>query len=455
MHERERPTRRALLATVSGGAAALAGCTDVFSDEESNDGSGGDDAPETAEEVVGALVDDLAAEEFESAADWFSPEVTSQQLVAQLERLWMGLSGAGDEYEEIAGTETTTVQGTQAVLATLQFTQAAADLRVLHDDQQRLHGASIVGQHERADYVDGAAFDERTVELPTDDCIIEGTLTVPDADGEVPGVVLVHGSGPVDRDQTVGASGSAIQPNKPFKDLAEGLASQGVAVLRYDKRTYACNVDPADATFDRIVVADTLAAVDRIRDVESVGSVAVVGHSLGGMAMPQILDRADGLAGGVALAAPARPLEDVALSQFEYLADVGEYTLELNQTQLQSARRMADQIKNGEYERHETLFQESGAFWDSIADYDQVATAKRLDAPLLFVQGERDYRVSPEEDFERWRSELGDGASFESYERLNHLFVPGYGPSVPEEYLVANNVAEQVVTDVADWVIEL
>ncbi|MFC6727641.1 hypothetical protein ACFQDG_03190, partial [Natronoarchaeum mannanilyticum] len=301
--DKRESTRRSLLAGVTTAtAASVAGCTGLFSDDpgdgddpspgENNESTGDDGEPETPEALVTAMVGDLSAGEYERAAERFSSEIASQdRLVAQLERLWMGLTAAGNEYVEIAETETTTVQGRSAVVATLAFAEADADLQVTHTDDPQLLGAVVVGEYASPSYVDANSFEERTVELDVEDCLIEGTLTLPDADersssspdsqarqdadGEVPGVVLVHGSGPVDRNESRRGS-----PNKPFKDIAEGLASNGVAALRFDKRTYACNVAPAEATFDRIVVSDTLAAVDRIRQAEPVGPVAAVGHSL-------------------------------------------------------------------------------------------------------------------------------------------------------------------------------
>src|SRR5206468_4132840 len=77
-------------------------------------------------------------------------------------------------------------------------------------------------------YVDTSLFEEREVRLGSA-C---GTLSLPHADGPVPAVVLLSGSGAHDRDETIGR-------NKPLKDIAWGLASRGVAVLRFDKVTYA------------------------------------------------------------------------------------------------------------------------------------------------------------------------------------------------------------------------
>ena len=88
---------------------------------------------------------------------------------------------------------------------------------------------------------------------------LPGTLTIPDGSGPFPAAVLVHGSGPNDRDETVGA-------NHVFKDIAEGLSSRGIVVLRYDKRTYAYrSVVPRNIGIDDEVIQDAVAAVKLLR----------------------------------------------------------------------------------------------------------------------------------------------------------------------------------------------
>ncbi len=89
------------------------------------------------------------------------------------------------------------------------------------------------------DYAVAGAYTEREVTVGSGEWALPGTLTMPAGPGRFPAVVLVHGSGPNDRDETFG-------PNKTFKDLALGLASRGVAVLRYDKRTkvYGAKIAP-------------------------------------------------------------------------------------------------------------------------------------------------------------------------------------------------------------------
>ena len=107
---------------------------------------------------------------------------------------------------------------------------------------------------------------------------LPGTLTLPAGTARVPAVVLVHGSGPHDRDETVGV-------NKPFLDLAEGLAAQGIAVLRYEKRTRVAPLSFIGRRFtvNDEVVDDAVAAVQLLRTEPGIdpARIVVVGHSLG------------------------------------------------------------------------------------------------------------------------------------------------------------------------------
>ncbi len=131
---------------------------------------------------------------------------------------------------------------------------------------------------------------------------------------------MVHGSGASDRDETVGA-------NKPFRDLAYGLAERGIAVIRYDKRTKVYGADSAPAgkeiTFDEESVDDALSAIKLARSIPTINPerIYILGHSLGGTLAPRIVQRSDKVpAGIILLAGAARPLEDLFISQVKFLA---------------------------------------------------------------------------------------------------------------------------------------
>ena len=132
--------------------------------------------------------------------------------------------------------------------------------------------------------------------------------------------MLVHGSGPNDRDETLG-------PNKPFRDLAWGLADRGIAVLRYDKRTSVYGGKMAgnkNLTVREETIDDALLAVKLLRGRPDIDPkrIFILGHSLGGMVAPRIGADDPSLAGLIILAGATRPLPDVAREQLEYIASL-------------------------------------------------------------------------------------------------------------------------------------
>lgn len=155
---------------------------------------------------------------------------------------------------------------------------------------------------------------ERELKVGVEAFPLPATFTAPAGKWPWPLLVLVHGSGPQDRDESFG-------PTKPFQDLAWGLAAKGVAVLRYDKRTAVFGAksapDPARLTVKEEVVEDAATIVAQAKALPGVdpARVFVLGHSLGGYLMPRILRAAPSVAGCVILAGSARPLEDLVLEQ--------------------------------------------------------------------------------------------------------------------------------------------
>lgn len=264
--------------------------------------------PETLKQRAQAFLRLLADGQFEQAHQHFTDRAASVITVDRLENAWTDTAGQKGVLEQFASTsyEGTNANGRKVVVVVAEF----ADGR-----QQFTFGFTEAGiaafritepttaEWTPPAYADESTFSEREVTLDTaGECSLGATLTLPDGDASVPGVVLVHGNGPQDRDETVG-------PNKTFKDLARGLATRGIAVLRYDKRTYACDVDLAEVTIDDVVTDDALTAVERLRAVDRVDGVFVAGHSFGGLLAPRIANRDGDLAGVVMLApSPARPM---------------------------------------------------------------------------------------------------------------------------------------------------
>jgi predicted alpha/beta hydrolase len=155
----------------------------------------------------------------------------------------------------------------------------------------------------------------------------------------------VHGSGPLDRDETVFA-------NKPFRDLAWGLASQGIAVLRYEKRTkqHAAKLGAIGGpwTLKEETIDDVLAAVALLRQTAGieVTRIFVLGHSLGGMLIPRIGTRDAPIAGFIVLAGATRPLEDMILEQTTYLVSLEGSISQEKQAHLDEITKQVAHIKS-------------------------------------------------------------------------------------------------------------
>jgi dienelactone hydrolase len=297
-------------------------------------------------------------------------------------------------------------------------------------------------------------YDDRPVVVGVDPWRLPGTLSVPRSSRPVPGVVIVHGSGPVDRDGTVGSV-------KPYRDLAVGLAAAGVAVLRYDKRTVVHGARVAsipnptvkDETIDDAVAAAAL--LRRARGVDG-GRVFILGHSMGGMLVPRIAKAESGAAGFILMAAPARPLEDVILEQVQYIASADGVVTDAEKSQVDSVRRIVDRIKDPNLQPSTPASELLGvpaSYWLDLRGYDPVVEARGIRARVLILHGGRDYQVT-DVDFQRWQAAFSTvpAVRLKRYPRLNHLFVPGSGPSTPAEYQRPGHVDASVIRDIADWI---
>jgi len=299
-------------------------------------------------------------------------------------------------------------------------------------------------------YADQTAFHEVDLPVGSEPWMLPGVLAVPEGPGPFPAVVLVHGSGPNDRDETVGGT-------RPFKDLAWGLASRGIAVLRYDKRTHVhgARMDP-EIGLDEEVVLDALAALARVREQVEVqeSRVFLLGHSLGGIMAPSIASRDGRLAGLVVLAAPARPFFQVLKDQLGYLAGLEPDPGAPGRVQLDSLADLVTRVEAGDAAEDQVILGAPPAYWREVAGVDPVGGASELSVPMLILQGGRDYQ-STAEDLSLWKDALGDrtNVTLKLYPKLNHLFVPGTGMATPEEYSTSRgHVAEEVIEDLSAWI---
>ncbi|CAM3047059.1 alpha/beta fold hydrolase [Paenibacillus sediminis] len=286
---------------------------------------------------------------------------------------------------------------------------------------------------------------------------LPGVLTLPKGEGKFPVVVLVHGSGPNDRDESIGGS-------KMFRDLAGGLANKGIAVLRYDKRTreYPIRSDFPKFTVKEETIDDAIYAVQALKAEEKIDTsqIYVLGHSQGGMLIPRILeaDTDKSIAGAMLMAAPSGSLEDLVIKQYEgaieryRAAGVPESAI----AQIEQVIQYYKIIKDPQYSK-DNLPQQfplgNAYWWYDFRNYSGPEIAKKQQVPLFIAQGENDVQVD-KSNLDVWKQDLAGRSNvvYKSYPALTHLFVPYDKPSTGNEYALSANVPEQVVLDLADWI---
>ena len=304
-----------------------------------------------------------------------------------------------------------------------------------------------------------AGLTEREVTVPGP-VPLPGTLTLPAGKGPFPALIIVHGSGAGDRDLTMGPQ-PPLSLIKPYRDLAWGLAQQGVAVLRYDKRTKVAPMWFMGKTFTvwDESVQDALAALTLLRQQPEVNAARtyMIGHSLGGMLAPRIA-KADGKLAGVILMAGATraKLVDQVERQLAYIQSVSPAdsgAVKAQRAQLEPLLARIRALTPADSANPQILFGAPARYFLDLDAYDPAATLRELPLPLLVLQGLRDYQVTPDQ-LDDWIKALGarQDLTLKRYEGLNHLFLRGEGPPSPADYSKPGNVDPQVLLDIAGWV---
>ena len=349
-----------------------------------------------------------------------------------------------------------TAQAPYVVTIPMRFAWATVDGIVACDADGAIAGFHLVPRPEPEVQAKDASFEAEQDRIQSAGIELGATFYRPRStskEASFPLVVLVGGSGPMDRDSTIGA-------NKPMRDIATGLVRKGIGVLAFDKRTFTHPEKPI-ATVDDEIVDDAVAAIRHGVHHEGVDTsrVFVLGHSLGGTMAPRIALRSSELAGIIVLAPLVEPLDEAYLRQLRYLADRDGKIDESEQAILDDAvaaeQRLGD-ARQGLAPDGPLPLGIPMSYWKDLWSYDPVTIARKVDRPVLALFAGRDYQVLADESKKKWQAGLDGGPSLRVhvYPMLGHTFMPMADPPDPMLLLEPAHVHSSVIDDVAAWILE-
>lgn len=402
--------------------------------------------------------------EFDDVVELFEPDA-AKEFVASLKkgelatflsdeptfvfrRCRRALEALYGDIESTTVSEPTETEGYIRVSVTFHCENGTTQLGLQFNQEGAITELSFLDSYTPPSYVETEVIEECSVTIDCGDIELDGVVTMPTEADNPPIAVLVLGAGELDKDYTSG-------PNQFFKDLAWGLAMEGIATLRYDKREAVTEIPPEERTLEKQYISDGVAALDRATDISGVDSsgMFVVGHSQGGRCAFEIARRYGDVAGVAALDSPLlKPLER-ELDHFRDLLELdGElppFVNELADIYPSERRRFFD----GEYEPDGEVMELPATYLDSTYAYDQFETAASLSVPVFIYQMELELRAS-EEKRGQWDAVVsGEKDTIIQRPELNHNFQRGEQPrSMLETVLFHQNVDDIVIDDLASWI---
>lgn len=413
------------------------------------------DRKETAKTILNLLLKD----DFNKVVSYFDTSFSRRMPAEKLEKLWKNAINQAGAYVKLKDITEDGRPNYAMIVQTIEFEKKVINFRIIFNIRNKVGSIAIAPDMPRDKYKLPAYYDSTKVvvsdvQVVSGEYKLPGTLSLPVSGNKFPAVILVHGTGPNDRDETVGST-------KIFKDIALGLATKGVAVLRYDKRSKAFPVTATklrtEGTVKEETMDDVVAAVNYLKSISSIDAnrIYLFGHSFGATLLPRIAKEIPTVAGLMMFAANTGPLEDLIYDQSAYLFSLDSMT-DRKKSMLDSMKVQVEKIKylsSSSDTTHKLLLHFSKAYWLDLNNYHQVVAAKEVKQPIYILQGERDYQV-PVKEFNLWKKDLSQkkNVQFKLYPKLNHLLQEGEGMSKPEEYNKQANVPLYVIDDLFNWI---
>lgn len=314
---------------------------------------------------------------------------------------------------------------------------------------------------------------------------LAGTLTLPSGDAPFPAVLLITGSGPQDRNET-------IYNHRPFLVLADYLTRQGIAVLRVDDRGVGESTGDFSQATSVDFASDVLAGIEYLKTRKEINpkQIGLIGHSEGGLIAPMVAEKSPDVAFIVLMAGTSLTGEEILYLQGALISramGVSEEDITKNRQfneRIFSVLKEEDDSKNAE-EKLRQMFMDD---WEKMSDekkeqmgdpevflkaqlqsllspwfkffltYDPKPTLSKVKCPVLAINGEKDLQVPPKENLSAIEEALiaGDNKNFivKELPDLNHLFQTAQ-TGLPAEYVkIEETISPEALKIIGDWILE-
>lgn len=315
---------------------------------------------------------------------------------------------------------------------------------------------------------------------------LAGTLTLPESGGPHPAVLLITGSGPQDRDETVFG-------HRPFLVLADYLTRQGIAVLRVDDRGVGSSTGDFELATSEDFAGDVLAGVKYLKGRKDIDPelIGLIGHSEGGMIASMAAAESDDVAYIIMMAGPGIAGEELLMLQAGLILEangVAPATIAKN-TAMQKAifqvlrdekddaaaekkilKIMTEQLQMMSEEERQALgyFSEAGLeqqakmllnpWFRYFLNYDPGPALKKVKVPVLAINGEKDLQVPPKENLGAIEEALraGGNQSYTIVEMpgLNHAFQTVTSGSGLDYGKIEETLAPAALKVMGDWILQ-
>jgi uncharacterized protein len=316
---------------------------------------------------------------------------------------------------------------------------------------------------------------------------LAGTVTMPAGDGPFPAAILVSGSGPQDRDET-------LLGHKPFLVLADHLTRQGIAVLRYDDRGVADSEGDFGAATSEDFASDALAAVQYLAAQPKVASaeVGIIGHSEGGLVGPMAATRSSTVGFVVMLAGPGVTGLEILIEQGRLINDAAGAAPEVTALNARIQESLAAIIASepdaevaaplmktamrAEFDgiSPELRAAAGDAFSDAVIDqtvqqlntpwfrfffdYDPRPALESMTVPVLSLIGEKDLQVPHKQNIPEIEAAFSRSAHSDAtvlmLPGLNHLFQQAETGSPSEYQNIEQTFSPEALEVVSSWIRE-